>query len=83
MVLRSSLVSSSVEVLRFFSTCADQGCFWHRFSSRVVCELLQGEVGDIFELSDQKARGFLVQISFKRLVLEHARKVFGEMTMRA
>jgi hypothetical protein len=76
MVLRSSLVSSSVEVLRFFSTCAG-------FSSRVVCELLQGEVGDIFELSDQKARGFLVQISFKRLVLEHARKVFGEMTMRA
>jgi hypothetical protein len=52
--------------------------------ARVLCvKLLQGEVGDILELSDQKARGFLVQISFKRLVLEHARKVFGEMTMRA
>jgi hypothetical protein len=26
----------------------------------IVCELLQGEAGDILELSDQKAQSFLV-----------------------
>jgi hypothetical protein len=36
----------------------------------------------IFELSDQKARGFLVSIALNRLLPEHACKMFGEMLVR-
>jgi hypothetical protein len=36
----------------------------------------------VLELPDRKARGFLVPIAFKRLLLEHAYKVFGEMYVR-
>jgi hypothetical protein len=48
----------------------------------LACESLQEEASVILELSDQKARGFLVPIALKRLLLEHAHKVFGEMHMR-
>jgi hypothetical protein len=47
-----------------------------------ACGLLQGESRSCFELSDQKARGFLVQIALTRRFLEHARKVFGEISVR-
>jgi hypothetical protein len=43
--------------------------------------LLRGEVGVILDLSDQKARDFLVLIALKRLLPEHVRKVLGEMTV--
>jgi hypothetical protein len=43
---------------------------------------LQGETGVDLELSDRKARGFLVLIVLKRLFFKHAHKVFGEMTVR-
>jgi hypothetical protein len=36
----------------------------------------------IFEISDQKTRGFLVLIVLKRLFLKHARKLFGQMSVR-
>jgi hypothetical protein len=39
-------------------------------------------VGIVLELPDQKARGFLILISLKRLFFEHARKIFGEMFVR-
>jgi hypothetical protein len=42
--------------------------------------LLQDKAGVILDLPDQKARCFLVLIVFKWLLLEHTRKVFGEMT---
>jgi hypothetical protein len=48
----------------------------------IVCELLQGESGIGFELPNQKARGFLVFIGFKQLFPEHARKLFGEISVR-
>jgi hypothetical protein len=48
----------------------------------VVCESLQEQAGVILELPDQKARGFLVLIAFKRLFSEHAHKMFGEMPVR-
>jgi hypothetical protein len=38
--------------------------------------------GCVLELSDQKARGFLVLIALKWLFLEHVYKVFGEIHMR-
>jgi hypothetical protein len=38
--------------------------------------------GIILELPDQKARGFWVQIAITRRFLEHAHKVFGEMSVR-
>jgi hypothetical protein len=46
------------------------------------CELLQGEADIILELLDQKAQGFLVLIALKWLFFEHARKLFGEMSVR-
>jgi hypothetical protein len=39
-------------------------------------------LGVIFELSDKKARGFLVLIALNRLLPEHACKMFGEMLVR-
>jgi hypothetical protein len=36
----------------------------------------------VLELSVQKAQGFPVLIALKRLFLEHARKVFGEIPVR-
>jgi hypothetical protein len=53
-----------------------------RFRFPFVCGLLHREVGIIFELSDQKARGFLVFIVIKRLFSEYVRKIFGEMSVR-
>jgi hypothetical protein len=44
--------------------------------------IVAGEVGVVFELPDQKARGFLVLITLKLLPFEHACKVFGEMPLR-
>jgi hypothetical protein len=39
----------------------------HRFwVIHFLCELLQGEVGIVFELRDQKSRCFIVLIAFKR-----------------
>jgi hypothetical protein len=38
--------------------------------------------GNTFELSDQKARGFLVPIVLKWLFPEHALNVFGEIPVR-
>jgi hypothetical protein len=35
--------------------------------------------GVVLELPDRKARGFLVPIALKRLLPEHAYKVFSEM----
>jgi hypothetical protein len=43
---------------------------------------LQGETGVDLELSDQKARCFLVLMVLKWLFLKHDHKVFGEMTVR-
>jgi hypothetical protein len=43
---------------------------------------LQVEVGVIFELSDQKARGFLVLIALTWLFSEYTHKVFGEIFVR-
>jgi hypothetical protein len=45
-------------------------------------EFLQVEAGIVLELPDKKARGFLVPIALNRLFPEHARKVFGEMSVR-
>jgi hypothetical protein len=39
-------------------------------------------VGIALELSDQKARGFLVPIALKWSFLEHVCKVFDEISMR-
>jgi hypothetical protein len=47
-----------------------------------VCESLQGEGSIVLESSDQKTRGFLVQIALKRLLPEHGYKVFDEMPVR-
>jgi hypothetical protein len=47
-----------------------------------VVRFLAGEVGVIFELSDQKAQCFLVLIVFKWLLSEHARMLLGEMSVR-
>jgi hypothetical protein len=44
----------------------------------VVPELVKIGAG----LSDQKARCFFVLFAFKRLFLEHAYKMFGEMIVR-
>jgi hypothetical protein len=38
--------------------------------------------GLVLEISDQKARGFLVSIALKRLFLKHVRKLFGQMPVR-
>jgi hypothetical protein len=46
-----------------------------------LCECWQGEARCCLELSEQKVRGFLVLIAHKRLFLEHARKMFGEMSV--
>jgi hypothetical protein len=51
-------------------------------SARVACGLFQGESRSCLELSDQNARGFLILIALKRLLPEHARKVFGEIPVR-
>jgi hypothetical protein len=42
-------------------------------------ELLQGDVSIVSESSDQKTRGFAVQIALLRWFLEHVHQVFGEM----
>jgi hypothetical protein len=36
----------------------------------------------VFEPPDQRARGFIVLIALNRLVPEHVRNVFGEMSVR-
>jgi hypothetical protein len=40
------------------------------------------KLGSILELSDRKAREFLVLIALKRLFLEHSYRVFGKMSVR-
>jgi hypothetical protein len=52
------------------------------FSLSIGCESLQVETGIILELSDRKARGFLVLNALKRLFFEYTHKLFGEMTVR-
>jgi hypothetical protein len=68
-VLTSSVVrSTSVQIFDFAgSFCA---------------ECVQGEADVLLELTDQKARGFLVLIALNRLLPEHACKMFGEMLVR-
>jgi hypothetical protein len=39
-------------------------------------------LGHVLEPLDQRARGFIVLIALNRLVPEHVRNVFGEMTVR-
>jgi hypothetical protein len=46
------------------------------------CELLQGEVGIVLELPDQKARVFSVPIAVTRWFPKHVRRVLGEMSVR-
>jgi hypothetical protein len=41
------------------------------------------EAGVILEPPDKKAQVFIVLITFTRWFLEHARKVFDEMSVRA
>jgi predicted Na+-dependent transporter len=48
----------------------------------IVCGLLQGEAGIVFETSDQKTQGFLVLITLKWLFFKHTHKLFGEMPVR-
>jgi hypothetical protein len=48
----------------------------------VLVDCCREEAGIVLELPDQKARGFRVPIALKRLIPEHACKVFGEMPMR-
>jgi hypothetical protein len=72
--------SSSVVGCFQFQLCG--GCRFIDFDFPIDCGLLQGKVGITLELSDQKARGFLVPIALKRLFPEHAHKVFGEMSVR-
>jgi hypothetical protein len=40
------------------------------------------KAGVVLELLDHNARGFLVPIALKRLFPEHARQVFGEISVR-
>jgi hypothetical protein len=46
------------------------------------CELLQGEVGIVLELPNQKARVFSVPIAVTRWFPKHVRRVLGEMSVR-
>jgi hypothetical protein len=54
----------------------------HQVCFLIVCGCLQVEVDVVFELSNQKARCFLVLITLKQLLHEYARKVFGEISVR-
>jgi hypothetical protein len=48
----------------------------------IVSGLLQGEVGVVLELPDQKARVFYVSIALTRWFLKHVLKVLSEMSLR-
>jgi hypothetical protein len=56
-------------------------CFLWSLGFSIVRESLQGEISIVLELPNQKTRGFLVLIAFKRLLLEHVQKVFDEITV--
>jgi hypothetical protein len=58
------------------------GCSFINFDFSIDCELLQGKASITLELSDQKARGFLLPIVLKGLFHEHVHKMFGEIPVR-
>jgi hypothetical protein len=58
------------------------GCSFINFDFSIDCELLQGKASITLELSDQKARGFLLPIVLKGLFPEHVHKMFGEIPVR-
>jgi hypothetical protein len=69
----------------FFCSASSSARLCHRPSGLLldcVCGCLQVKVDVVFELSDQKARCFLVLITLKQLLHEYARKVFDEMSVR-
>jgi hypothetical protein len=66
-----------------------RGCFTHESAPRQMrpnrsssCARFGAMFDVIFELPDQRARGFLILFAFKQLFPEHVYKVFGEITVR-
>jgi hypothetical protein len=47
-----------------------------------LVDFCRKKAGRILELPDQKTRGFMVQITQPRWILEHTYQVFGEMSVR-
>jgi hypothetical protein len=60
-----ALINLSVPAL-VSSASLDWRLFFVDFDFSIACGSLQGEAGIILELSDQKARGFIVQIALPR-----------------
>jgi hypothetical protein len=82
---RSSASDNSPHYFRFPLRAASgrSASFLVVFSVRCCMWIVAGtRLGVIFELSDKKARGFLVSIALNRLLPEHVCKMFGEMLVR-
>jgi hypothetical protein len=66
-----------------------RGCFTHESAPRQMrpsrsssCVRFGAMFDVIFELPDQRARGFLILFTLKQLFPEHVYKMFGEITVR-
>jgi hypothetical protein len=75
---------SSVVVLQFTCTCHPESAPSQLFDPCLFCVwiIVRTHPGNILELPDHKARGFLVSIALNWLLLKHAHKVFSEMPVR-